>query len=162
LQAGALRVDAPVASELWRWRDGVSGAVSTERGGKVSEDIVVPVARVADAVQMIHALGDRLGLPTCTWGHAGDGNIHASFVIDPRDAGEVERANRTTDSLFAIAIELGGGVTGEHGIGYLKRGQLANQWSEEAIALHERIKDTFDPTGILNPGKKLARVIAED
>lgn len=154
----AIAVHEPPPAELWRWRDGVSIAVSTARGGKVSEDIVVPPPRLAEAIARIHALGRELAIPTSTWGHAGDGNIHASFVIDPSDARELEVANSATDRLFALAVELGGGITGEHGIGYLKRGQLAKQLDEQAILLQERIKTLFDPRGLLNPGKKLARV----
>lgn len=161
LAAQALHVEQPALADLWRWRDGVSGAVAAQRGGKVSEDIFVPVARLADAVDAIHAIGEELRMPACTWGHAGDGNIHASLLVDPHDPAELEVANAATARMFALAVQLGGGVTGEHGIGYLKRGQLQRQWSEQAIALHERIKQTFDPAGIMNPGKKVARLPAD-
>ncbi len=158
LSDGALAIDEPPATELWRWREGVSGTVVGARGGKVAEDIVVPVAALTQAAHRIEALGRELGLPACSWGHAGDGNVHANLLIDPRDPRELELANGAAPRLFDIAIELGGAVTGEHGIGYLKRGALARQWTPQAIALHERIKRTFDPTGVLNPGKKLARI----
>jgi glycolate oxidase subunit GlcD len=159
LAPAALRVDSPRPGDVWRWRDGVSGAAATERGGKVSEDIVVPPARLAEAIAAIDRLGAEHGLVACSWGHAGDGNVHASFLIDPADEQELELANRVADELFALAVRLGGGVTGEHGIGWVKRGQLARQWSPEAVALHERLKATFDPLGVLNPGKKLARPV---
>jgi glycolate oxidase subunit GlcD len=151
----AILTDTPVPAEVWRWRDGVSGAMSTARGGKVSEDIFVPLPRLAEAITRVHELGAELGLPTGTWGHAGDGNVHASFLIDPT---QLDRANAAADRLFTLAIELGGGVTGEHGIGWVKRGQLARQWSEEAVDLHEQIKRSFDPANVLNPGKKVARL----
>ncbi len=160
LETDALQVDDPRSAELWRWREGFNPSVTSLRGGKVGEDIVVPVSRLAEAVQRIRAVGEELAIPTCTWGHAGDGNIHANFVIDPADPRELDRANENTQRFFDLAVELGGRVTGEHGIGYLKRGQLARQWSEPEILLHERVKHAFDPTGVLNPGKKLARLTA--
>ena len=85
------------------------------------------------------------------------GNIHASFVIDPTNPEELWAANAATERLFEIAVALGGGVTGEHGIGYLKSGQLARQWSADTIEMHERIKRELDPLDLLNPGKKVAR-----
>lgn len=151
-------VDRPRASEIWRWRDGVSGAVTSARGGKVSEDIVVDPQRLDEAIAGTDAIGETFRLSTCSWGHAGDGNVHASFLIDPSDGAALMRANHAANELFKLAIDLGGSVTGEHGIGYLKRGQLARQWDQPAIELHQRIKDTFDPKGLLNPGKKVARV----
>ena len=154
----ALAVDEPVASELWRWRDGVSGAVATVMGGKVSEDVVVPPRLLAEAIRRLDDIGEEFGLPTCSWGHAGDGNMHATFLVDPDRPETLAQAEHAADSLFGMAVELGGGVSGEHGIGYLKRGQLARQWNEEAIELQERVKEMFDPRDLLNPGKKLARV----
>ena len=108
---------------IWRWRDTVHGAVTSLRGGKLSEDVAVPVERLADALERI----DAIPLDTCAWGHAGDGNIHATFLIDPTDAAEVEAAERAAEQVFDIAVELGGTVTGEHGIGSVKRGRLASQ-----------------------------------
>ena len=68
---------------LWRWRDGVSIAVEARRGGKVSEDIVVPLDRLAEAIEETVAIGARHGLEACSWGHAGDGNLHSTFLVDP-------------------------------------------------------------------------------
>ncbi|HTT94874.1 MAG TPA: FAD-linked oxidase C-terminal domain-containing protein [Solirubrobacterales bacterium] len=154
----AILTDTPAPSAVWRWRDGVSGAMSAARGGKVSEDIFVPLPRLADAIRGVHELGAELELPTGTWGHAGDGNLHASFLVDPADPAQLDLANGAADRLFSLAIDLGGGVTGEHGIGWVKRGQLARQWTEGAVALHEQIKRSFDPANVLNPGKKVARL----
>jgi glycolate dehydrogenase FAD-linked subunit len=158
LADGALRIEEPDPAALWRWREGVSGTVAGVRGGKVAEDIVVPVSELAAAARAVQELGEELGMPTCTWGHAGDGNMHANLLVDPREKAELDTANAAAERLFSLAIGLGGGVTGEHGIGYLKRGALAKQWQPPELALHEQIKHTFDPGGVLNPGKKLARV----
>ena len=77
---------------LWRWRDGVSIAVEARRGGKVSEDIVVPLDRSREAIEETVAIGSRHGLEACSWGHAGDGNLHSTFLVAPDDRGELERA----------------------------------------------------------------------
>jgi FAD/FMN-containing dehydrogenase len=139
---------------LWRWRDGVSIAVTAQLGGKVSEDIVVPLDRLAEAIGETIAIGERNGLPTCSWGHAGDGNLHSTFMVDPRDEETIQRAEGAAGDLFDLAVRLGGSVSGEHGVGWVKRGRLALQWTPAALELHERIKQAFDPKNLLNPGKK--------
>jgi FAD/FMN-containing dehydrogenase len=78
-------------------------------------------------------------------------------MIDLENPAELERAEHAAEELFALAVELGGSVSGEHGVGLVKRGQLARQWESPAVAMHEAIKRVFDPKGLLNPGKKLAR-----
>ena len=162
LSENALLLHAPTGAKeinaLWRWRDGASLAVTAQRGGKVSEDIVVPVDRLREAIDGTVEIGRRHDLETCSWGHAGDGNLHSTFMIDPDDTSELERAEHAAEDLFALAVELRGSVSGEHGIGLVKNGQLARQWQPAAVAMHEAIKRTFDPKGLLNPGKKLARV----
>ena len=157
----ALLVHAPTEtkeiSALWRWRDGASHAVTAQRGGKVSEDIVVPVDRLQEAIEQTVEIGRRHDVQTCSWGHAGDGNLHSTFMIDLDQPAELERAEEAAHELFALAVELEGSISGEHGVGLVKNGQLANQWEPRAIAMHEAIKQVFDPKGLLNPGKKLAR-----
>jgi glycolate oxidase subunit GlcD len=164
LAEGALAVHGPsertAVAELWRWRDGVSIAVSARRGGKVSEDIAVPLDRLADAIAETLEIGRRHGLPACSWGHAGDGNLHSTFLVEPGDEEELVRAERAAADLFALAARLGGSISGEHGVGWVKRGGLALQWAPRALDLHAEIKRSFDPKGLLNPGKKLGRVLA--
>jgi glycolate oxidase subunit GlcD len=159
---GALALAAPTATSeveaLWRWRDGVSIAVTGARGRKVSEDIVVPLDRLAEAVEETLAIGRRHRLPACSWGHAGDGNLHATFLVSAGDEGELARAEGAAQELFALAVRLGGAISGEHGVGWVKRGQLARQWTSRALELHGEIKRVFDPKGLLNPGKKIARL----
>jgi glycolate oxidase subunit GlcD len=158
LREGALSVHAPASAAeieaLWRWRDGVSLAVQAVRGGKLSEDIVVPLDRLAEAIEGTLAIGARRGLPACSWGHAGDGNLHSTFLLEPGDQDELRRAEAAGEDLFALAILLGGSISGEHGTGWVKRGHLAEQWAPAAVALHRRVKEAFDPKGLLNPGKK--------
>jgi glycolate dehydrogenase FAD-linked subunit len=158
-RAGAVHVpgDRGAVRRLWQWRAGVSLAVTAQRGGKVSEDIVVPVERLAEAILATREIGERHHLPACSWGHAGDGNLHSTFMVDPEDPAELRRSHDAAGELFALAGRLGGSVSGEHGLGLLKRGALTQQWAEPALALHESIKRLLDPKGLLNPGKKVAR-----
>jgi glycolate oxidase subunit GlcD len=156
----ALAVHAPIEpstiAELWRWRDGVSIAVTAQQGGKVSEDIVVPLDRLGEAIEETLAIGARHDLPACSWGHAGDGNLHSTFLVAADDEDGLARAALAAEELFALAVRLGGSISGEHGVGWMKRGQLARQWKPRALELHAEIKRAFDPKGLLNPGKKLA------
>jgi glycolate dehydrogenase FAD-linked subunit len=160
LAENALAVHAPTerreVEALWRWRDGLSIAIEARRGGKVSEDIVVPLDRLQEAIEETVAIGGRHRLEACSWGHAGDGNLHSTFLVAPDDSGELERAGGAAEELFALAVRLGGSVSGEHGVGWVKRGQLARQWPSRALELHRSIKRVFDPKGLLNPGKKVA------
>jgi FAD/FMN-containing dehydrogenase len=133
------------SKSTWLWRATVHGAVTSLRGGKLSEDVAVPVEKLADALERFAEIGERRGVPTCAWGHAGDGNIHATFLIEPGQTVEAEE-------VFDMAIDLGGTVTGEHGLGALKRGR----WSPAEAALQERIKHALDPRSLFNPGKKQA------
>jgi len=139
---------------LWRWREGVSPAVAAARGAKLSEDIAVPVDRLEEAIAQTVGIGARHGLQACSWGHAGDGNVHASFLLDPAGEADRARAREAAGELFELARRLGGTVTGEHGIGVLKRGQLARQWAPAAVAAQRAVKRALDPKGLLNPGKK--------
>ena len=102
------------------------------------------------------AIGDRHRLEACSWGHAGDGNLHSTFLVARDDAAQLERARAAAEELFQLAVRLGGSISGEHGIGWLKRGQLSGQWPPRALELHEAVKRAFDPKGLLNPGKKAA------
>ena len=142
---------------LWRWRDGAAHAVTAQRGGKVSEDIVVPVDRLARAIDETIEIGRRHGLEACSWGHAGDGNLHSTFMIDLDDPPSSSAPSRRPQICSRSPCELDGSISGEHGVGCVKGGQLTRQWPTPAIALHEAIKRAFDPKGLLNPGKKLAR-----
>lgn len=145
------------SAALWRWRGAVPTAVTAQRGGKVSEDIVVPIERLAEAITATQEIGARRGLPACSWGHAGDGNVHATFLIDRSDSGELDRAEAAAQELFALARRLEGSVSGEHGLGLVKAGASEGQWSDAALRLHEEVKHVLDPKDLLNPGKKRAR-----
>ncbi|HEX4805954.1 MAG TPA: FAD-linked oxidase C-terminal domain-containing protein [Conexibacter sp.] len=155
--AAALQTPATPAeiAALWRWRDGIAIAVTAQRGGKMSEDVAVPLDRVADMVEATLEIGARHGLQACSWGHAGDGNLHATFLLDATDAAEIARAQEAAAELFATAAAMGGTISGEHGLGLVKSGHLGRQWNPATLRLHRAIKTAIDPQNLMNPGKKL-------
>jgi FAD/FMN-containing dehydrogenase len=158
LAGAALAVHEPTdAAALWRWRDGINGVVTGERGGKVSEDVVLPLERLGEGLERFAEIAERHGLRSCAWGHGGEGNVHATVLVDPASEAELDAADAVGEELFALVVSLGGSVAGEHGVGWLKRGRLEGQWGGRALELHEQLKRAFDPKGLLNPGKKLAR-----
>lgn len=125
---------------------------SIERLGRVLiEDIVVPTTRLADAVTAIERIVRDTGVRIFTFAHAGDGNLHPIVLVED-DGPPVGDA---VDALFALALELGGTLTGEHGVGVLKREWLAAELGETSLDLQRRIKAVFDPAGVLNPGKAI-------
>jgi glycolate oxidase subunit GlcD len=154
----ALAIEQPDDEDaLWRWRDGFNGVVTGVRGGKVSEDVSFPVERLAEGLDGFARIASRHGLRSCAWGHGGDGNVHATVLVDPSDEAELDRAEAVGAELFELVRELGGSIAAEHGVGLLKSGMLAPGWDTRAVELHEQIKQAFDPKGLLNPGKKLGR-----
>ena len=158
LAAGALLTHVATArgdlDALARWREGVSGAVTGLLGAKVSDDVAVPVERLAEMLERADAIGARHGLRTCSWGHAGDGNLHVSFLLPPGDGPLRAAAMRASHELHAAAVELGGAISGEHGIGSVKRGELGLQLGDVGLRLHGAVKQALDPKGLFNPGKK--------
>jgi glycolate oxidase subunit GlcD len=158
LAEDAVAVHAPVepsdVTELWRWRGGAAFAILAQRGGAFSEDIAVPLDKLRDVARETLAIGERHNVPALSFGHAGDGNIHSTFLFSPDDLDEEQRADDACHELFELALRLGGTISGEHGVGWLKRGQLVHQLGPVGFDLHNRIKQTFDPKNLLNPGKK--------
>jgi glycolate oxidase len=141
------------AADVLAARRAVLPALSRLEPLTILEDATVPRSRIAEMVERIQEIAQRHGLMIGTFGHAGDGNLHPTVVLDPGDAAAVERAHAAFDEIFAIAIEMGGSITGEHGVGMVKLRHLESQLGAGQLALLRRIKHAFDPNGILNPGK---------
>jgi len=137
--------------KLWAARRSVSSALRALKRYKISEDIAVPRSRIADIIEQLKAMGAELGLTVATYGHAGDGNLHANILYgDPAERPRVDRAVRR---MLELTLAMGGTITGEHGVGYAKRAFLELEQGVALVALQRRLKAFFDPSGLLNPGK---------
>lgn len=117
------------------------------------EDATVPRPRIAEMVDRIDEICAHHDVVCATFGHAGDGNLHPTIVFDPADDGARVRAEAAFGEVFAAAIDLGGTITGEHGVGAAKRAYLERRLGSDQLSLLRRLKTAFDPAGILNPGK---------
>ena len=122
------------------------------------EDVGVPRGRVPELLAAIERVASEQGLLIATFGHVGDGNLHPNIILDRDDPDGEARLHRATDALYRAAIELGGTVTAEHGIGVARRDYLSLQRGDGAVAMMRAIKAALDPLGILNPGKVLPEV----
>ncbi|HRQ66020.1 MAG TPA: FAD-linked oxidase C-terminal domain-containing protein [Xanthomonadaceae bacterium] len=140
---------------LWQARRRLSPALRTLAPGKINEDVVVPVSRLPALIAGLEALSTRHGIPIVNFGHAGNGNIHVNLLHQPDDPRHAEAAPRCLAEVFELVLELGGTLSGEHGIGIDKRDFLARALDAECLALLHGVKAVFDPDGILNPGKLL-------
>ncbi len=143
------------AERLWAARKAVSAAVAKVQIGKVNEDVVVPRDRVAELVARTRELGVKHDLAVVNFGHLGDGNVHATFLIDPRVEGERARADAAAGELFETVLSMGGSLSGEHGVGTTKLAYVERQLGPGTVELMRRIKTALDPRNVLNPGKKV-------
>jgi len=138
---------------IWNARESLSEAIKHLKKFKVSEDIVVPRGKIPQITKALKSLGKKYGLETCAFGHAGDGSIHAQILFEQES--ERQKVDQLLVELFQITIDMGGTLTGEHGIGIAKQDFLKIEQSNEVIELQKKVKNSFDPTGFLNPGKFL-------
>jgi len=138
------------AEALWAARRSVSESLKKLKPHKVSEDVAVPRSRLPEAVRRLEELGRETGLLVAAYGHAGDGNIHVNILSEP---GEEARVAEAVGRVFRIALDLGGTLSGEHGVGLTKAAYLGWELGPLEIGLMKRLKALFDPKGILNPGK---------
>ncbi|MFE4897032.1 glycolate oxidase subunit GlcD [Peribacillus butanolivorans] len=123
----------------------------------ILEDATVPRSEIAKMVRAINEIATKHNVNICTFGHAGDGNLHPTCITDARDHDEMERVERAFADIFAVAIDLGGTITGEHGVGAMKAPYLEWKLKKEGIAAMKGIKQAFDPNNIMNPGKVFAK-----
>jgi glycolate oxidase len=154
---GAIEVrvaaDGEEASRLLEARRAALPSLSRLAPLTILEDATVPRSRLAEMVERIEEIAHRYDLLIGTFGHAGDGNLHPTCVVDPAQEGVLGRVDNALAEIFAAAVELGGTITGEHGVGLAKRPFLHAQLGSAHMSLLRRIKSAFDPEGILNPGK---------
>ncbi len=142
--------------ELWKVREEMATALKNydpEMAILASGDVTVPVSSYADLVRYISSLEDEYNLEIPCFGHAGDGNIHYTIFVRKDNHRQHAAGERADRDIVERAIDLGGTCTGEHGIGMGKKQHLTSEYNSETIDLMRRVKDDFDPNGILNPGK---------
>jgi len=152
-ESGGQVQEADNPEDLWAIRRYMSPAVGRLRPNKINEDIVVPRSRVADYLSAIDELKRGIGFPIVCFGHVGDGNLHVNLMIDQADPAEVESARQVKHRIFELAVQMGGTISGEHGIGITKSEFLPMALRAESIEAMKRIKRALDPNNILNPGK---------
>ena len=145
--------DKTQSKELWNARKALSPALYKIANNKINEDIVVPVDKIPDMVQITQEIQKTSGLKVVSFGHAGDGNIHCNIMYNKADESEVKKANKAVDKPFQATLDLGGTITGEHGVGLTKMKYLPKEVGATQIELMRGIKKVFDPLNILNPGK---------
>jgi len=147
--------DGSARDRLWAARRALSPALRTIAPGKINEDVVVPVSRIPDLVAGVEALAAEFALPIVSFGHAGNGNLHVNILHHPDDADETARAHAALPRVFALALQLGGALSGEHGIGLSKQAFMADAFDAATLETMRALKHALDPDGILNPGKLL-------
>ncbi|MGD2082779.1 MAG: FAD-linked oxidase C-terminal domain-containing protein [Chromatiales bacterium] len=156
---GCIEVRAATSDDevarLWRVRKALSPALRNAAPKKINEDVVVPVSRIPDLVGWLEALSREEGVSIVNFGHAGNGNIHVNILIDPSEPAQVAAGERCLSALFDRVLELGGTLSGEHGIGLEKRDFVDREIDPVTLGLMRAIKRQFDPNAILNPGKGL-------
>ena len=141
------------AEAIWQVRRTCSQSMYSIADTKLNEDIVVPIHKQAELIDYTIALKEEIGLATPTFGHAGDGNLHVHIMYNRSDSDEKVRAKAGIKKLMQKVVDLGGVITGEHGIGLAKAPFMALQHSKAEIDVMRTVKNTLDPKGILNPGK---------
>lgn len=149
----ALAKSPEEAQKFWAARKAIGGTLFSLNNTMLAEDVTVPLSKVTEMLLGIGEVARRNDILIATLGHLGDGNLHPNLIIDGRDADQLSRAHRAAAELFALALELGGTLTGEHGIGLAKAPFMPLEHDATAMRMMREIKRAFDPNNILNPGK---------
>lgn len=154
---GARSVQIAHSSEederLWQARRSIAPALARRKPNKLSEDVSVPRSAIPAMIRQVRAIALKYDLLIPVFGHAGDGNLHPNILCDRQDAEEMQRVRAAAAEIFAAAIDCGGTLSGEHGIGLLKKEFLEQDLGSDAVDVMKRIKLALDPNTILNPGK---------
>lgn len=143
---------------LWATRKALSPALRNVAPKKINEDVVVPVSNIPALIRGLEQLSQQYAIPIINFGHAGNGNIHVNLLIDPDDPQQMHNAAQCLDAVFSLVLSLHGTLSGEHGVGLEKRDFVDREIDPVTLGLMRRIKQEFDPLGILNPGKMLPPV----
>ncbi|MET3318912.1 UNVERIFIED_ORG: glycolate oxidase [Peribacillus simplex] len=140
-------------AELWRARKLVSPAIVRIKPTKISEDATVPRSKIPQMCERLQRIRDKYGVHLVVFGHAGDGNLHPNIICDKTDKEEMSRVELAVADIFMAAIELGGTLSGEHGIGMMKAPFMEMELGAAGLDIMKRIKEVWDPNNIMNPGK---------
>ncbi|MFI2613308.1 FAD-binding oxidoreductase [Streptomyces sp. NPDC018584] len=155
--AGATQVvpaeDAAESELLLQARRLSLTALEAVKGTTMIDDVCVPRSRLAEMLDGVERIGEKYGLTIGVCAHAGDGNTHPTVCFDAADADEARRARESFDEIMALGLELGGTITGEHGVGILKKEWLARELGPVGVEMQQAVKAAFDPHHLLNPGK---------
>jgi glycolate oxidase len=158
-QNGATKIsvakDESERANLWKARRSISPSLARLAPNKLGEDITVPRSAIPEAVKRLKAISAKYGLPIVIFGHAGDGNLHPNILFDKRDPEQMRTVELMVAEEFAVALALGGTLSGEHGVGTLKRPYIQSALGEVSVGIQMKIKQVLDPLNILNPGKDL-------
>jgi len=149
--------DTLESQALWAVRKSLSPALRSVAPGKINEDVVVPVSRLAALVEGLERLARQHAVRIVNFGHAGNGNLHVNLLFDPADAAQLAAAQRCLREVFALVLELGGTLSGEHGVGTEKQPFVGLELDATQLALMRTLKQVFDPQSILNPDKLFPR-----
>jgi glycolate oxidase/D-lactate dehydrogenase len=141
------------AEKLWEARRSLSPAVAKLGRTKINEDIVFPRSYLPEALPKLREIGRKYNLKMVNFGHIGDGNVHANFMINGLDPDEVARAEKAVEEVFDLALSYRGSITGEHGVGITKAEFMRKQFSPQEMELMRKIKRAWDPENLINPGK---------
>lgn len=139
--------------KLWEARRAISPALFHISPTKINEDIVVPRSKLSEMLKRLKMLSETTGIKIVNFGHAGDGNIHVNLMVDKANKEEYEKAQKLVQDIFRITLELGGTISGEHGVGLTKQNYIAMEIHPAELELMKKIKQAFDPKNLLNPGK---------
>ncbi len=140
-------------NKLWDARRAISPSLMKYNNLKINEDVVVPRSKVPELINKVEEIGKKYDTFVANFGHAGDGNIHVNFMCDRHDETSLNNARQAVRETFELSVELGGTISGEHGIGYVKSQYLDIAIDKPTLEIMKAIKKVFDPNGILNPGK---------
>ncbi len=145
--------DDAEALQLASARRNAFSALARRRPTTILEDVTVPRSELATMVRFVAETAAAFGLQIGTFGHMGDGNLHPTFLADERDQDEMNRVHQALEAIVKRTLELGGTITGEHGVGLAKKPWMRQQFGDDSLELMRQIKRTLDPHGLLNPGK---------
>ena len=140
-------------SALWKARRSMAPALARKAPNKLGEDITVPRSAIPEVVQRLRQISAKYGLPVVIFGHAGDGNLHPNILFDKRQPDQWAKVEQMVGEIFETSLALGGTLSGEHGVGVLKRPYLERALGATSIEIQRNIKQALDPLNILNPGK---------